>query len=261
MCMTSHHRMLNPVWIITGKSAAPSTLQDIAVRRCLKRLNRSFQGDHLVQIRGHDSEGFRLNPGQVPFHEPDSVLRPSLSSRSWWQENSVEDFWQSNKLLQVRSSVPEEVLKRHVLKELKPNRQKSPAVAMFGGSFNPIHNGHLRIAQELLDLYGLSGSVFVPNGNGYRKRGLIGESHRAEMVRQAIQDEPRFTLCDFELGRETVVYTAETMRHLASQLNAELGEHQLYNVRGSDAVRRMLGWKSLPTYWDAIQDCADQAWQ
>lgn len=49
-------------------------LRDIAVRRCLERLGRTFEGDHLVQIRGHDSEGFRLNPGQVPFHDADAML-------------------------------------------------------------------------------------------------------------------------------------------------------------------------------------------
>ncbi|MDP6943268.1 MAG: nicotinate-nucleotide adenylyltransferase, partial [Myxococcota bacterium] len=82
----------------------PSThLQDIAVRRCLVRLGRRFRGDHLVEIRGRESEGFRLNPGQVAFHRPERILDPEIPG--WWLAGSVESFWQSNKLLQVREGV------------------------------------------------------------------------------------------------------------------------------------------------------------
>lgn len=221
-------------------------LQDIAVRRCLKRLSRRFEGDHLVQIRGHESEGYRLNPGRVPFHAPEQILKPSLSHGTWWEENSIEDFWQSNKVLQVLANTPEETLREHLFRSLAPAGSARPAIALFGGSFNPVHLGHLRIAQELLDRYEFQRIVFVPNGNNYRKRGLIDEQHRAEMLRLVIQDEPRFVLCDFELQRDSVVYTVETMEHLRRQLNEEYEGYELFNVRGSDTISRMLKWKSLP---------------
>ena len=83
---------------------APSThLQDIALRRCLVRLGRHFEGDHLLEIRGRGSEGYRLNPGEVPFHRPELILHPQ--ARSWWRPDSVESFWQSNKILQVQEGV------------------------------------------------------------------------------------------------------------------------------------------------------------
>jgi len=95
---------------------APTThLQDIAVRRCVMRLGARFAGDHLVEIRARDSEGFALNPGQVPFHRPDLIVEPQ--PRSWWLADSVEAFWQANKVFQVREGVfgPDRPLIVHLL--------------------------------------------------------------------------------------------------------------------------------------------------
>jgi nicotinate-nucleotide adenylyltransferase len=218
-------------------------LQDIAVRRVLVRLGRSFKGDHLVQIRGHESEGYRLNPGKVPFHEPESIIEPTFAPGRWWDAHSVEDFWQSNKVLEVRASEP--VLRSTLLRNLGGPDPEVQRIAMFGGSFNPIHLGHLRIAQDLLDLHGFAKVIFVPNGNGYRKKGLIDEAHRARMVELAIEGEPRFELCRFELGRTEVVYTLETVQHLETTLPAAPAA-ELHVIRGSDVVTRMLRWPSLP---------------
>jgi len=76
--------------------------QDIAVRRCVLRWGLQFQGYKLVQIR-HDSEdivGALLSPGYIEFHRPNLILEPHL--KGWWEDNSVECFWQSNKTLQSR---------------------------------------------------------------------------------------------------------------------------------------------------------------
>lgn len=79
-------------------------LQDIAVRRVLQRLGRTFEGDHYVQIRGHETEGFVLNPGQVPFHRPEIIL-PRSTERKWWNPDSVEALYQHNKALLVKPGV------------------------------------------------------------------------------------------------------------------------------------------------------------
>ncbi|PIN81835.1 hypothetical protein COV11_01080 [Candidatus Woesearchaeota archaeon CG10_big_fil_rev_8_21_14_0_10_30_7] len=92
--------------------------QDISIRRVLTRLKlekvgvaysidnlpelKVFNGDHLVQIRGHTSEGFVLNPGQIPFHKPNFIINNYEDCKdAWWKENSVEDFYQRNKVLLV----------------------------------------------------------------------------------------------------------------------------------------------------------------
>lgn len=222
-------------------------LQDIAVRRCLRRLSRRFEGDHLVQIRGHDSEGYRLNPGVVPFHDPSGILRPSLAPDNWWETDSIEDFWQSNKVFLVRTSVPDAVMKGHLFQDMRPCPAGATWIAVFGGSFNPIHLGHLRIAYDLLDLYGFAKVIFVPNGTHYRKAGLIDEEARARMVELAIAGEPRLELCRHELGRgEKVAYSMETVSWIQGEQEKLYKDCALFAVRGSETIPRMLRWQSLP---------------
>ncbi len=75
-------------------------IQDIAVRRAITELGKSFQGSEMINIRGKDSNGYCLNPGKIPFIHPEYILRPNRLG--WWEEGSVEDFWQSNKALQIK---------------------------------------------------------------------------------------------------------------------------------------------------------------
>lgn len=76
-------------------------LQDIAIRRVMLRKGCKFEGDKLVQIRSHaEYWGQNLSPGKVPFHLPELITVPHL--KKWWDYNSIEDFWQSNKVLQVQ---------------------------------------------------------------------------------------------------------------------------------------------------------------
>ena len=80
-------------------------LQDIAIRRCIDRLGRRFEGTQLLQIRhylGQHALSLMLSPGTVPFHEPDLIERPELAG--WWNNGSIESFYQSNKFLLVRQA-------------------------------------------------------------------------------------------------------------------------------------------------------------
>ena len=74
-------------------------LQDIAIRRVLRKIGREFKGNRLVQIRGSETEGYVLNPGKVPFHLPDLIL--SNDNQNWWSKGSIEEFYQNNKALLV----------------------------------------------------------------------------------------------------------------------------------------------------------------
>jgi len=76
-------------------------LQDIAIRRVVGRKGWKFKGNELVQIRSHSAYfGEKLSPGKVPFHLPKLIVNPRLES--WWDKDSIEDFYQSNKILQIK---------------------------------------------------------------------------------------------------------------------------------------------------------------
>ncbi len=75
-------------------------LNDIAIRRVIKRLGKEFQGSKLLQVHGENSEGFVFTTGQVPFHKLDLIYSPQI--KGWWSKNSIEAFWQSNKVLAVK---------------------------------------------------------------------------------------------------------------------------------------------------------------
>lgn len=73
--------------------------QDVAIRRSLVRLGRWFGGSELLEIRGQDSGGYRLNPGQLDFHAPGRIVEPR--NYAWWRPDSIEDFSVSNFCVQV----------------------------------------------------------------------------------------------------------------------------------------------------------------
>lgn len=81
-------------------------IQDIAIRRAVARLGTWFKGDHLMQVRWKNSEGYQINPGVVPFHKPDLIVPGEIKDYGgkglWWFPNTIEDFYQRNKVLQVR---------------------------------------------------------------------------------------------------------------------------------------------------------------
>lgn len=78
-------------------------LQDISIRRVVLRRGWSFKGSMLVQIRNHSEYwGKLLSPGKVPFHIPELIIEPRIEG--WWDAGSIEDFWQSNKVLQKKDN-------------------------------------------------------------------------------------------------------------------------------------------------------------
>ena len=87
--------------------ASPRHIQDISVRRALKRLGVWFLGkaDNLLEIRGVGTNGEMLNPGKIPFYQPDMILDIQHGGPipKWAGSHSVEGFWQRNKIIVVES--------------------------------------------------------------------------------------------------------------------------------------------------------------
>lgn len=80
-------------------------IHDVAIRRSVLRLGRLFSGHHLVHVRWTGSEGYRINPGVVPFHMQEFIVPGEINDYGgkgiWWFPNTIEDFYQRNKVLQV----------------------------------------------------------------------------------------------------------------------------------------------------------------
>lgn len=81
-------------------------IHDVSIRRAVLRLGEEFRGDHLMHVRWKKSEGYRVNPGVVHFHLPEMIVPGEINDYggkgTWWFENTIEDFYQKNKVLQVR---------------------------------------------------------------------------------------------------------------------------------------------------------------
>ena len=79
-------------------------IQDVAIRRIIRDKGLTFKGNKLLQIRGKKTQGYYLNPGVVPFHKPELINRKISDKiyRKWWNKNSVEDFYQSNRVVVLK---------------------------------------------------------------------------------------------------------------------------------------------------------------
>lgn len=124
------------------------------------------------------------------------------------------------------------------------------AIGVLGGTFDPIHFGHLRLAQELADAVSLDEVLFIPAAiPPHRQQPATSAQQRAGMVALAIQDNPSFRLDMRELLREGASYTIDTLQ----SLRLELGEETSISLLlGSDAFLGLPGWH----HWQELLDLA-----
>jgi nicotinate-nucleotide adenylyltransferase len=111
-----------------------------------------------------------------------------------------------------------------------------------GGTFDPIHHGHLVAASEVQAWFGLDEVVFVPTGQPYHKanRMVSPAEHRYLMTVVATASNPRFTVSRVDLDRGGPTYTIDTLSDLA----AVHPEADLFFITGADALTDILGWRS-----------------
>lgn len=113
-------------------------------------------------------------------------------------------------------------------------------IGLLGGTFNPVHFGHLRMAQELAETLELNEVRFIPSANPPHKTSPIASAeHRAQMVRLAIEDNPLFQLDKRELARSGASYTIDTLMSLREELGADT---RLVLFMGTDAFRQIDKW-------------------
>lgn len=113
-------------------------------------------------------------------------------------------------------------------------------IGVFGGTFDPIHYGHLRIAQEIAELLSMKELRFIPAGAPrLRHSPMASPEHRAAMVRAALTDYPGFVLDEREVLRAGVSYSVDTLTELRQELGDDVA---LCFIIGADAFARLDGW-------------------
>lgn len=123
-------------------------------------------------------------------------------------------------------------------------------VGIFGGTFNPIHFGHLRMAQELADTLGMDEVKFIPSANPPHKDSvMVSAEHRSAMVKLAIADNSLFSVDELELKRDGTSYTIDTLISLRESLGSDTS---LCLMMGSDAFVKLNTWHR----WQELLDYA-----
>ena len=116
-------------------------------------------------------------------------------------------------------------------------------IGVLGGTFDPVHMGHLIVAEEVRARLDLDEVLFVPAGRPWLKlnndNAISPAEHRVEMVRLAIADEPAYRLSAMEIDRPGPSYTVDTMTELSGQVGAE---GRLYFILGWDNLNQLPRW-------------------
>lgn len=120
-----------------------------------------------------------------------------------------------------------------------------------GGTFDPIHHGHLVAASEVAALFHLDEVVFVPTGRPWQKDGreVAPAEHRYLMTVVATASNPRFTVSRADIDRPGATYTIDTLR----DLHAQRPEYDLFFITGADALAQILSWKDADELFELAQ--------
>ncbi|HWO43022.1 MAG TPA: nicotinate-nucleotide adenylyltransferase [Candidatus Eisenbacteria bacterium] len=117
-------------------------------------------------------------------------------------------------------------------------------IGLFGGTFDPIHWGHLRSAEEVREAFALDRILFIPSAKPPHKRGepTTPARDRLAMVRLAVAGNPGFAVSTVEVRRRGVSYSIDTLRYFAVR---NKGRHSYFFILGLDAFREIGTWKAF----------------
>jgi len=121
-------------------------------------------------------------------------------------------------------------------------------IGLFGGTFNPVHIGHLRCAEEIREQFSLHRIIFVPAFMPpHKKQPGVSAQHRCEMARLAIAGNPCFELSDIELQREGNSYSCDTIEYFRRRSSPG---SELFFIIGSDAFSEVHTWRRYPEFFE-----------
>ena len=122
-------------------------------------------------------------------------------------------------------------------------------LGVMGGTFDPIHHGHLVAASEVADRFALDEVLFVPTGQPWQKtdREVSPPEHRYLMTVIATASNPRFTVSRVDVDRAGPTFTIDTLRDLREQRGDDV---ELFFITGADALAQILTWKDADTLFE-----------
>lgn len=119
---------------------------------------------------------------------------------------------------------------------------KTYALGIMGGTFDPIHMGHLAVAEQARDVLGLDAVVFMPAGRQPYKidQDQLAAEKRLEMCRLALSDNENFDVSPLEVEREGITYTIDTLKTVRAHYPSNV---KLYFIAGADSIATLADWK------------------
>ncbi|MET0725130.1 MAG: nicotinate-nucleotide adenylyltransferase [Leifsonia sp.] len=119
-------------------------------------------------------------------------------------------------------------------------------VGVMGGTFDPIHHGHLVAASEVAQSFDLDEVIFVPTGQPWQKITVTSREDRYLMTVIATASNPRFSVSRVDIDREGPTFTIDTLR----DIHATEPDAELFFITGADAIAQILTWKNVHELWE-----------
>ncbi|GAA3209746.1 nicotinate-nucleotide adenylyltransferase [Microbacterium terregens] len=123
---------------------------------------------------------------------------------------------------------------------------RAPRIGVMGGTFDPIHHGHLVAASEVAQSFDLDEVVFVPTGQPWQKHDVSPSEHRYLMTVIATASNPQFTVSRVDIDRAGPTFTIDTLRDLKTQRP----DADLFFITGADALAQILSWRDHDELWE-----------
>lgn len=118
-------------------------------------------------------------------------------------------------------------------------------IGVMGGTFDPIHNGHLVAASEVASAFKLDEVIFVPTGSPYLKQTVTSAEHRYLMTVIATASNPSFKVSRIDIDRGGDTYTVDTL----TEMKELYPDADLVFISGADAIAQILAWKEVEKLW------------
>ncbi|NEG70257.1 nicotinate-nucleotide adenylyltransferase [Bifidobacterium choloepi] len=150
--------------------------------------------------------------------------------------------------LSQQPAAPAHLVNPRGRRSARGNWHTRPRIGIMGGTFDPIHNGHLVAASEVSWVYDLDEVIFVPTGRPVFKldKDVTNEEDRYLMTVIATASNPKFTVSRVDIDRPGVTYTIDTLR----DLRALYPDAELFFITGADAVAEIMQWKDADSMFD-----------